>query len=146
MWGFIGSWAFVVLIFLVGAGLIGLGWYKSPRNPMRTLVAGLAIVVLTVTAGVVMIMPVTNKGAICLNTATPSGVNHIELDSVTQRELQSETPGLSRFDCRNTLRTRYLSIAGGYLVLSLAAGTALSQRSRTRREGRRTLEWPGTIR
>lgn len=96
---------------------------------MNTIIAGGVFVSTVVIGGAMMLLPLTIDGMTCNHHATPAGVNHDDLDAKTAAELEAEGVPVSIHECRDALRTRYVGILGGFiLVNALAAGVVSRKR------------------
>ncbi len=128
MWDFIGSWPFVVAVMLAAVALLVGSWFRSRRLAGRGVLAAAIFIVATLGATVVMNLSLTIDGTTCNNTATPTGVHAADFDERTEAELNAAGVESDRFECRDRLRTRYLLIGAGYLVVSLAGAAIVTRR------------------
>ncbi|GAA3527301.1 hypothetical protein AFL01nite_03790 [Aeromicrobium flavum] len=126
MWEILGSWPCVVVVFAVGAAALA----RAARRSRRALIAVAVLVAATIGAWLATATPLTIDGTTCNNRATPYGVNHIELDAYSAKQLRESGVQVDRYECRDALRTRYLLAGAGYLVLTLGGAVLVARRPR----------------
>ncbi len=128
MWELLGSWAFIWVLVVAVAIVLAVAWSRGSRSGISALVA-VAVFGLTTVAGLaVSWLPQSVDGVTCIQSASPGDVNQVEFDDMTVRELQAEGIEVDKYACRDAVRSRYLLIAGGYVLVNLVVAAVIARR------------------
>ncbi len=128
VWEILGSWAFISVLVVAVAIVLAVAWSRGSRSRITAIVA-VAVFGLTSVAGVaVSWLPVSVDGVTCVQSAEPDEINLVELDDVTLSELKAQGIEIAKYACRDAVRSRYLLIVGGYVVVNLAVAAVIARR------------------
>lgn len=126
MWQILGSWPVVGVVFLVGASALAV----AARRTGRGFVAAVVLIAAVMGAGYLLVVPPVVDGTNCVSGATPNALHRADFDRYVAQALRESGLEADPYECRDTLRSRYLMIGVGYLAVTLGAAALLGRRRR----------------